>query len=93
MIGEAVKRLDRLASNLVQICGFVWEWTLANYNSPVNTPGGFRGVTNSKVWGSCQTTGLIGTTFGTRLRIHLGMVIANYNSPLNTKGGISGGGG
>ena len=25
MFGEAVKRLDRLAPNLVQICGFVWE--------------------------------------------------------------------
>ena len=24
---EAVKRPDRLAPNLVQICGFVWEWT------------------------------------------------------------------
>ena len=27
MFGEAGKRLDRLAPNLVQICGFVWEWT------------------------------------------------------------------
>ena len=35
--------------------------------------GGFRGVTNSKAWGSCQTTGLIGTKFGTCLRIRLGM--------------------
>ena len=25
MLGEAVKRLDRVAPNLVQICGFVWE--------------------------------------------------------------------
>ena len=33
------------------------------------------GVTNSKVLGSCQTTGLIGTKFGTRLRIRLGMDI------------------
>ena len=29
MFGEAVKRLDRLASNMVQICGFVMEWTEA----------------------------------------------------------------
>ena len=43
MFGEAVKRLDRLATNLVQICRFVWEWTWAKYNSPLNTPGGFRG--------------------------------------------------
>ena len=27
LFGEAVKRLDRLAPNLVQICGFVWEST------------------------------------------------------------------
>ena len=27
MFGEPVKRLERLASNLVQICGFVWEST------------------------------------------------------------------
>ena len=25
--GKAVKRLDRLAPNLVHVCGFVWEWT------------------------------------------------------------------
>ena len=24
---EAGKRLDRLAPNLVQVCGFIWEWT------------------------------------------------------------------
>ena len=24
---EAVNRLDRLAPNLVHVCGFVWEWT------------------------------------------------------------------
>ena len=38
-------------------------------------PHGFGGVTNSKVWGSCQTTGLIGTKFGKRLRIRLGIDI------------------
>ena len=27
MSGEAVKRLDRLEPNLVNVCGFVWEWT------------------------------------------------------------------
>ena len=32
-------------------------------------------------------------TFGTCLRIRLGMDIAKYNSPLNSTGGISGGGG
>ena len=33
------------------------------------------GITNSKVWVSCQTTGLIGTQFGKRLRIRLGLDI------------------
>ena len=37
--------------------------------------GGGMGVTNSKVWGRCQTAGPIGTNFGSRLRIHLGMDI------------------
>ena len=27
MSAEAVKLLDRLAPNLVHVCGFVWEWT------------------------------------------------------------------
>ena len=76
--GEAVKRLDRLAPNLVHLCGFVWEWTSRLYNSPLNTPGGisrgFYGVTN-QVWESCQTAGPIGTKFGTHLWIHLEMDI------------------
>ena len=25
--GKAAKRLDRLAPNLVHVCGFIWEWT------------------------------------------------------------------
>ena len=54
---------------------------------------GVLGVTNSNVWGSCQTARPIDTVFGTYLRIRLGMDIAKYNSPLNTTGGISGGGG
>ena len=53
MFGEAVKRLDRLAPNLVQICGLVREWGHIGYlyNSPLNSPVGFSGVTNSKVLG------------------------------------------
>ena len=74
---EAVKRLDRLAPTLVHVGGFIWEY---KYKSPLNTPGGMVGgggvgVTNSKVLGSCQTAGPIGTKFGTRLWIHLGMDI------------------
>ena len=41
--GKAIKRLDRLAPNLVHICGFVWEWTSAKYNSLLNNPRAFRG--------------------------------------------------
>ena len=47
----------------------------------INTQGGisrgFRGsqIQNTKVLGGCQTTGPIGTKFGTRLRIRLGMDI------------------
>ena len=26
-LAKAIKRLDRLASNLAHVCGFVWEWT------------------------------------------------------------------
>ena len=32
--GEAVKRLDRLAPNLVHVYGFVWEWTWLNTIRP-----------------------------------------------------------
>ena len=44
----------------------------------LKTKGSFRGVlgvTNPKVLGCCQTTGPIGTKFGTRLPIRLGMDI------------------
>ena len=54
--------------------------------------GGGLWVTNSNVWGSCQTfrpIGPIGTEFGTCVRIRLGMDIGKYNSPLR---GIWGGG-
>ena len=36
---------------------------------------GVLGVRNSQIWNNYQTVGPIGTTFGTRLRIHLGMDI------------------
>ena len=37
--------------------------------------GGGLGVKNSKVWKIYQTVGPIGTKFGTRLQIHMGMDI------------------
>ena len=65
--GEAVKRLDRLAPNLAHICRSIWEQI-----DPRDTRGVLV-VKHPKVWGSCQTAGPIGTNFGSRLRIHLGM--------------------
>ena len=95
--GEAV----RLAPTLVHVCGFIWEWTLGNYKSPLNAPGGIWGggggvgycVTNSKVLGSCQTAAPIGTKFGTRRRIRPGMDICYIQFAPKYPWGISGGGG
>ena len=75
---EAVKRLDRLAPNLAHMCRFIWEWIYAKQIALRDTRGalgGFRGSNIKKVWRSCQTAGPIGTNFGSRLRIHLGMDI------------------
>ena len=48
-----------------------------NTSRPSIPQGAFLGggVTKSEVRGSCQTAGPIGTNFGSRLRIHLGMNI------------------
>ena len=75
--GEAVKRLDRLAPNLAHICRSIWEWIYAKQIAPRDTMGTWEalGVKHSKVLGSCKTAGTIGTNFGSRLRIHLGMDI------------------
>ena len=74
---EAVKRLDRLAPHLAHICRPVWEWIYAYQIAPRDTRGtwGGLGVKHSKVLGSCQTAGPIGTEFGTRRWIRLGMDI------------------
>ena len=52
--------------------------------------GGGYGVTNSNVWGSCQTARPIGIKCGTCLRIRLGMDIAKYNSPFDNTGHFGG---
>ena len=44
MSGEAVKLLDRLAPNLVHVCGFVWEWTYIITIRPSIPQEAFRGV-------------------------------------------------
>ena len=50
--GEAVKWLDRLAPDLVHVCGFIWEWTWAKTIRPTiphgGILGGFRGSTIQK---------------------------------------------
>ena len=53
--------------------------------------GGGKVVTNSKVWGSCQTAGPIATKCGTHLQIHLGMDNTPNKLPLETQGGTWGG--
>ena len=75
--GEATKGPDRLAPTVAHMCSFIWEWIYAKQLAPRDTRGTwvFRGVKHSKVWGSCQTAGPIGTNLGSRLRIHLGMDI------------------
>ena len=75
--GEDVERLVRLASNLVHMCRFIWEWIYAKQIALRDTGGtwGVLGGQTFKSQGSCQTAGPIGTNFGSRLRIHLGMGI------------------
>ena len=69
---------------------------IGKYKSPLNTQrvfgGGGVSVTNSKVWGRCQTAGPIGTTFGTHLQIHMGMDIRQTNCPSRQKAALGGGG-
>ena len=75
--GEDVKRLVRLASHLVHMCRFIWEWIYAKQIALRDTRGHLGGLGGQtiKSQGSCQTAGPIGTTFGSRLQIHLGMGI------------------
>ena len=72
--GKATKRLSRLAPDLAHMCKFIWEWIYAKQIAPRDTRGVIGGVLGGqqfKSMGSC----LIGTNFGSRLRIHLGMDI------------------
>ena len=55
--GKSTKRLDRLAPNLVNICRFIWEWTYAKNNLPLDTEGGiFSGFRLLKMQNSGQST-------------------------------------
>ena len=66
---------------------------IAKYTLPLNTTGGISGGFSGSqiyVWGRCQTDGPIGTKFGTRLWIHLGMDIGKTIRPTIPHGGIWG---
>ena len=52
--------------------------------------GGGLGVTNSKVWGSCQTAGPICTKLGIHVQIHLRMAYAQQIAPRDTMGAFGG---
>ena len=85
MFGEAVKLLDRLAPNLVGT-NLQIHLGMAKYNSPFNTPVGFRGVKIQKSWEAVKQLDRLAPEL-----VHLcGFVWewtqANYNSPLNILG-------
>ena len=70
--GKATKRLGRLAPNL-DTCANSYGNGYTPNKLPLETQGWFwgGGANNSKVLAGCP----IGTKFGSRLRIHLGMDI------------------
>ena len=92
--GKATKRLGRLAPNLAHVCKFILECIYSKQMAPRDTRGtrgggGFRGQ-HATVWGSCQTAGPIGTNFGSRLRIHMGMDILQTNCHSRHKEALGG---
>ena len=91
---EAVKRLHRLAPNLVQVSAFIWEWTYAKYNSPHNTPGAFRGLLGGqkfKCLGSVKRLERLAPNLVQICGFVWEWTWAKYNSPLNSPGGFRGG--
>ena len=70
--GKTAKRLDRLAPNLVQVCGFIWGGTYTCRLKSIRPVipkggilGGFRGST-IQMTGKCgQTAGPTANTFCT----------------------------
>ena len=47
--GEAIKRLDRLAPNLVHVGGFVWEWIYAKQIAQRDIRGHLGGLRGSNI--------------------------------------------
>ncbi len=90
--GEDVKRLIRLAPNLVHMCRFIWEWIYAKQIAPRDTRGhlgGFRGSNIQKSREAVKRLDRLAPTL-----VHVGGFIWEYKckSTLNTPGGMSGGG-
>ena len=91
--GEDVKRLVRLAPNLVHMCRFIWEWIYAKQFAPRDTRGhlgGFRGSNIQKSREAVKRLDRLAPTL-----VHVGGFIweYKYKSPLNAPGGWRGGGG
>ena len=49
--GITTKRMDQLAPHLAHKCGFIWEWTYAKNNYPLDNIGGGLG---GKQWKSLE---------------------------------------
>ena len=92
--GKASRRLNRLTQNLAHMCGVIWEWTLAKQTRPSIPIGGILGISwgrQIKYVNGGQTDGPIGTIFGIRMGIGLGMDTAKQNLPHETPEGVLGG--
>ena len=72
--------MDQFAPNLAYMCDSSVNGHRLEQLAPRDPRGAFGGgvigVNNSGIWIIYQTAGPIGTTFRTRLRIHLGMNIS-----------------
>ena len=90
-VWEAVKRLHRLAPNLVHVCGFVWEWTKAKYNSPLDICGG-GGVRGSQIQKSGEYSNGC-TDWHHICRFIWEWIYAKQIAPRDTRGHLGGGGG
>ncbi len=92
--GKSTKRLDRLAPNLVHVCGFISEWTQAKNNQSLDTPGGIGGgggVQGSKI--RLMMVGPIGTNLVLVCRFTWEWTQAENKQSLETRGSFWGLGG
>ena len=83
--GKDSKPLDRSGPHLTYVCRFICEWTSAKKRFTSRAPGGiWSGLEGSHIqqmWERCQTSGPIGTKFGTRMHINLGMEMSSKLTP------------